>query len=489
MLSRVRGFSLVEILVVLSILGLVFVGVLNTFGTFHRSGNLELSKKNTANIKEQIMQFALVYKHLPCPDTDNDGSENRSTDGTCSQNPIGNEQYGGVPYLDIGLQQSDVLDPWGNPLRYAVNRDTDNAVDICNNNSAASYFCNQAAGNTAWFTFETPPTTSDATNTAQFGSGNYTICNSTTAQCDGASTASQRVTNNAIALLVAYNEDGAQALASAASCAATAGAINNNCNTDEFYHQAAQSNEDAQYFDDVIIPFTATELKARVLDLSLVWTRFTGTARTVTPTFSEFDMNGQDSQGYSANDDANNPDIVLVNREVSTAMDYGAGDDYLAIGGGVAANSNIEMGEGNDTLFIGNDTPDIANYLFSYVDLGPGDDVFALQADLTNGLTAGDGNDWVWVQGNVNSQQSANLSLDDGDDVLWLGKADSLYPSSGKINGLIDGGSGYNILVLEAMTKTQWLENNDIQNNVVDFNMVVFKDDGNGNRESLVLTP
>jgi len=49
--------------------------------------------------------------HLPCPDTDNDGRENREADGTCAAHE------GNLPWAELGLGRQDA---WGNALRYAV---------------------------------------------------------------------------------------------------------------------------------------------------------------------------------------------------------------------------------------------------------------------------------------------------------------------------------------------------------------------------------
>ena len=168
------GFSLVEMAIVMAILGLVFAGYMVGFGSFHHSAKLKESQSHEANIKKQVLTFGTVNSFLPCPDTDGDGAENRiAKTGSLGTFDACVATVGTVPYLDVGLKAADVEDGWGNPIRYAVNRQTTDAEFICNKASSASMFCNAGAStNTYWFDLTTtPPTAADP------GTGNYYVCN------------------------------------------------------------------------------------------------------------------------------------------------------------------------------------------------------------------------------------------------------------------------------------------------------------------------
>jgi len=75
-----KGFSIIELGVVLAILGIVFGGVFSGFGEIRSVAKQLESESTQKEIKKQLMKFAMVNKYLPCPDTDAtiDGMENRT---------------------------------------------------------------------------------------------------------------------------------------------------------------------------------------------------------------------------------------------------------------------------------------------------------------------------------------------------------------------------------------------------------------------------
>lgn len=576
------GFSLVELAIVIAILGLVFVGFSKGVGVFYHTSTLTESEEKLADIKDQLMNYAVVNKHLPCPDTNNNGRENRAggLGSACSA------EIGSLPYLDIGLKFEDVQDPWLNNIRYAVNQNADNGGLICDKRESASMFCNQGrTTRTPWFTLtDTPPFSTDE------GNGNYTVCNQTTSNCDGSSGANEIETNTAVAVLVAFNKDGATTLA---NCGAQSTANQENCDTDEYYHQAIPSNVNANFFDDKILFISGYEVKAKVLGERLSWNSFTIDA-TLESTYEDYDItDGEDPTANNNEDD----DVVLIRRNVETAIDLGDGDDYMAIGKDLILDSDEELntGDGDDQLYIINN----AN---GAIDTGSGNDEVVLGKNLTHDIDLGDGDDKLWVQGDMNSSGSetqatetttetvtsdpvidetienlgrssqirygsraeaeaaaegenwvyietitdtssdidgnvetvtetvtevyqdeyhhrnrrnrknekrissttttttttttvttttfsGGIEMGDGDDVLYLGNADEPY--SGEINGPINGGDGlddqgnpyYDILVLE--TIDSWNDpdfSQDEKNFISGFELIIFADDGNGNR-------
>lgn len=539
----VKGFTLIEIAIALLIVGTVFVGLTSTMGSFHSASNVKESQNKVEDIKALLFNFAVSQKYLPCPDTDNDGYENRTTSGTVE---VCNSVQGTVPYFDLGVSQDDVVDAWGNQIRYAVNTRANLNSDICDKTTAASYFCNQGAGRVAWFSYnDTPPLVGN------IGLGNYTICNGNVATCSGTPTAANVFTNQAVAVLVAYNKDGA-------NCATAAGASLENCNTNSYYHQLPRTDTDTQFFDDVIVSITGGEMKAKVLNPVVAWNSYdnTPTSSALTPTYEDFDI--------SANDDLNKvaskkDDVVSVKRNVSAALDLDDGDDYIAIGNDLQAGANLNTGADNDTVYV-------VGQAYSAINLGEGDDKAVLAHDLLNDVFAEDGKDKVWVKGSalIHNYESSSttkdteyigeygtwspndigitiveedpvysgntktitrtmeadvrnggewylyngsyyayhyykrwittevttvttdtktpeLNMGAGEDVFWLGSADD--PNSGKLEGPIYGGDDYDILVLENMTKSEWDADYAFQRNVNEFELVIFKDDGSGNRE------
>ncbi|MBD3768009.1 MAG: hypothetical protein IE928_08700, partial [Gammaproteobacteria bacterium] len=57
----------------------------------------------------------------------------------------------------------------------------------------------------------------------------------------------------------------------------------------------------------------------------------------------------------------------------------------------------------------------------------------------------------------------------------------------GQINTSIDGGLGYDILVLENTSKSEWQGNSTLRSRVSNFELVIFEADPSGNREYIEL--
>lgn len=405
LIKKQQGFSLIELAIVLGILGLVFAGGLTGISSFQHSSNTKESQNNLAFIKKQTLKFGMINKFLPCPDTDADGFENRTTQtGTLGSVERCTANVGGVPYLDLGLQETDANDGWGNAIRYAVNTDTTNANLICDKTSAASMFCNSgSSAGIFWFTVtDTPPFASDR------GTGNYYICNDSAASCSGTPADSNLESDSAAVVLVAYNEDGATTLA---ACGSASGANAENCDTDLYYHQKTLSVADGAFFDDVITSISGYEIKSKLLSGVIAWNSYTpiSTTSTLTPTYEDFDITSSDSMSEIS---TTGEDVVLVNRNVSTNVNLGQSDDYIAIGNDLDSGVELKTSAGDDTVYI------VGNALGTVL-LGSGDDTFVLATDLTNTVKSGGGNDKVWIQGNVVS--GSVLQMNAGDDVLWLG--------------------------------------------------------------------
>ncbi len=468
-----KGFSLLEMAVVLGVLGVLLAWGLASLPEKRTVTNQLSSLAAQENIKKQLMAFALINKYLPCPDSDNPPNGREDRVGNACQN-----DFGAVPYLDMGLNRDQVQDSYGNFIRYAINQNADVGAFICDNTSSASYFCNTGGG--AVFTLvDTPPLQGN------LGVGNYFVCNNNAAACTGGTgipANNDLQTASASVVLVAYNEDGAQTLN---NCAGSNGASAENCDTDEFYHQRTISTAENDFFDDTIVFISGYEIKARILSPITVWINIT----TLDPTYARYNLDAGD---YVPMDDVNTPDVIRVNHNITTALDLEAGDDQVIVGNDLSSEliydnntgnvtdkgtqAALDTGEGDDTVYI----VGVAN---SNVTLGYGDDTFVLGTNLTETLDAGSGNDKIWIQGGVAS--GATFELGAGDDVVWLGDASDT--ASGSLLSDVNGGADYDILILENMTKTEWLADGIFQSYVVNFELVMFSDDGTGTREYIVL--
>ncbi len=104
-----RGFSLVELAIVLSILGLLSIGALSALRIQTERARLAETRELLADAREALLNFAAVSGHLPCPAPDAGGAATASCSATLNK--------GHLPWQTLGLISTD---PWGQSLRYAV---------------------------------------------------------------------------------------------------------------------------------------------------------------------------------------------------------------------------------------------------------------------------------------------------------------------------------------------------------------------------------
>jgi len=107
---KIQGFTLIEMSVVLVIIGLLIGSFLTPLSQQVDQLKIESTEKHLEEIKSALLGFAIINGYLPCPDTDNDGSEN----ATCNAE-------GDLPWADLGLNEGR-RDEWGQPFRYRVDQ-------------------------------------------------------------------------------------------------------------------------------------------------------------------------------------------------------------------------------------------------------------------------------------------------------------------------------------------------------------------------------
>lgn len=109
-----RGFTLVEMAVVFFVLALLLGSALVPLAAQREQRDLAATDRLLGEASEVLIGHAArrpARPHLPCPDTDGDGVENRANDGACA-NPAGD-----LPWADLGVGRRDA---WERPLGYVV---------------------------------------------------------------------------------------------------------------------------------------------------------------------------------------------------------------------------------------------------------------------------------------------------------------------------------------------------------------------------------
>lgn len=135
-----RGFTLVELAVVLSIVGILLGSLMYALSAQTEQRSFDETRRRLEQARELLLAFAVAKGRLPCPATAASLGDEALSGGTCTS------FYGGwLPARTIGYQQVDpatnlAQDAWGHPIRYAVAQ----AVTGCSGTPVHPHFVNAA---------------------------------------------------------------------------------------------------------------------------------------------------------------------------------------------------------------------------------------------------------------------------------------------------------------------------------------------------------
>lgn len=182
-----RGFSLIEIGVVLFIITLILSSILVPLSTQIEQKQISDTQKTMEEIKDSVLGFVTANGYVPCPDTDGDGVSDPSTPGTCTNS----EGFAPWTTLNVGREDS-----WGNRFRYRI----------------SSEFTN------------TPSSGACSTSDGRLG-----LCDSGTIRINtrnSATKATQILVSNAAAIIISHGKNGYGATASDGTARTTVPAQN-----------------------------------------------------------------------------------------------------------------------------------------------------------------------------------------------------------------------------------------------------------------------
>jgi prepilin-type N-terminal cleavage/methylation domain-containing protein len=186
--KKAQGFTLLEITIALVILVILTIQIAD-LSKISRDYDLNrTSAAQVGDVKSLLLSFLQTNGYLPCPDTDNNGWENR-TGSQCDA------AKGKLPHLMLGITQNDAS---FQPYYYQVNARTTSA-EIDDPINSASFFGTSTIPN---FNLSTPPSGINA------GNGNMVICDAAESQNCNISTGSDHfIEEAAIAVVVAFGNN------------------------------------------------------------------------------------------------------------------------------------------------------------------------------------------------------------------------------------------------------------------------------------------
>jgi len=109
-IQKSKGFTLVEIAIVLLVFGLVIGGLMGPLQVQIESLDRKATVKEIGLIKEAIVGFTIINGRLPCPDIDGDGGADMLVTDCV-------ELHGKVPWATLGVGMTD---GWKRPFTYHV---------------------------------------------------------------------------------------------------------------------------------------------------------------------------------------------------------------------------------------------------------------------------------------------------------------------------------------------------------------------------------
>lgn len=112
--GRPRGFTLIELVLVIGIIGLLLGALLAPLATQVQQRRVKETENSLADVRDALIGYTLAKGRLPCPDTDTatpDGVGNPATGGPCTA------LAGFLPFQDLGVSPADT---WGRRYLYRV---------------------------------------------------------------------------------------------------------------------------------------------------------------------------------------------------------------------------------------------------------------------------------------------------------------------------------------------------------------------------------
>lgn len=267
-----RGFTLVELAVVLFIVGILMLGVMSTLSSQAEQRNFEETRRRLEQARELLLSFAIVNGRLPCPATAASAGDESPAGGNCTT-----AFSGWLPARTIGFQQTDTagyaIDSWGNRIRYAVSMATPY-------NSQTPRVCRPVAATTLPVTPHFTSKDNMKANGIDCQPNDLLICKSanpptaapafagaaiTATTCGGAS---NQIVTTSLVVAVIFSTGKNGAFATCATCVDEAANLDGNATF--VFHPPASGSAANGEFDDQLIWITVGEFYGKLISAGVL---------------------------------------------------------------------------------------------------------------------------------------------------------------------------------------------------------------------------
>jgi prepilin-type N-terminal cleavage/methylation domain-containing protein len=255
-----RGFTLLEMAIVLAIIGLVMGTLLTMTKTLTTSSKIAATQSKEALIKAALINFIATNNRLPCPGDPSPtvlsgisaGSE-AITSGVCNatglihNSTFGTVVTGVVPWIQLGLSQEAATDGYNQLFSYQVTLSATTTVAATSVTASGQRTISGLRGDISLFS-ATPPVA--ATSLTALGNQiNYcTPANFSVNPCA------------AVAIIVSHGEDLIGAFTLGGQTQPTTADELENANNDSYFVKHDFSINSANPFNDIILPLSVNDL-------------------------------------------------------------------------------------------------------------------------------------------------------------------------------------------------------------------------------------
>lgn len=134
-----RGFTLVELAIVVMLIGIVMTMGLKTLNATLDNSMASDTKAKQERIKMALISYLRTNGVLPCPDSSGDTLVATGEASTpCQSAP--DKGYGVIPWQTLGISRETVIDGWGNYFTYRVANGSGGSKNWTEKTSAANDF-------------------------------------------------------------------------------------------------------------------------------------------------------------------------------------------------------------------------------------------------------------------------------------------------------------------------------------------------------------